>query len=82
MMRHDFLIGGIILSPFVPDLLLAALITGLLTFVLVRLGFYRLVWHRPLVELALFCMILGIIVGFTPDYRPIWSWTASVRTTQ
>ena len=66
-MTHDFVFGGVLLSPLVPQLLLAVLLTGLLTFVLMRLNFYRLVWHRPLVELALFCMILGLIVG--PDAR-------------
>ncbi len=71
-MMHDFLIGGIILSPIVPELLIALLITGLLSIMLMRLGFYRLVWHRPLVELSIFCMILGTIVAFTPDGEPLW----------
>ena len=45
-MTHDVVIGGVLLSPLVPQLVLAALLTGLLTFVLMRLNFYRLVWHR------------------------------------
>jgi hypothetical protein len=75
-MAHDFLIGGIILSPIVPELLIALLLTGLLSVLLMRLGFYRLVWHRPLVELSIFCIILGTIVAFTPDGRPFWHVTA------
>ncbi|MBA2932478.1 DUF1656 domain-containing protein [Sphingomonas sp. CGMCC 1.13654] len=75
-MTHDFLIGGIILSPIVPELLIALLLTGLLSVLLMRLGFYRLVWHRPLVELSMFCIILGTIVAFTPDDRPFWHVTA------
>jgi hypothetical protein len=75
-MAHDFLIGGIILSPIVPELLIALLLTGLLSVLLMRLGFYRLVWHRPLVELSIFCIILGTIVAFTPDRRPFWHVTA------
>ncbi len=63
-----------------PQLLLAVLLTGLLTFVLMRLNFYRLVWHRPLVELALFCMILGLIVALTPDGWPIWPTRTSAET--
>lgn len=72
MMTHDFLIGGVILSPIVPELLIALILAGLLSVMLMRLGFYRLVWHRPLVELCMFCMILGIIVALTPDGRPLF----------
>ena len=72
-MTHDLVIGGVLLSPLVTQLVFAVLLTGLLTFVLMRLNFYRLVWHRPLVELALFCMILGLIVALRPDGWPIWA---------
>jgi hypothetical protein len=67
MMAHDFLIGGVILSPIVPQLLIALLLTVLVSILLMRLGFYRLVWHRPLVELAIFCILLGTLVALTPD---------------
>jgi uncharacterized membrane protein len=43
----------------VPQLLIALLLTVLLSILLMRLGFYRLVWHRPLVELAIFCTFWG-----------------------
>ena len=71
-MIYDFLIGGVILSPLVPELAISILVTALLSFLLMRLGFYRLVWHRPLVELALFCMILGGIAALTPDGTPVF----------
>ena len=71
MMTHDFLIGGIILSPVVPELLIALILTGLLSVLLMRLGIYHLVWNRPLVEVCLFCVILGIIVALTPDGWPL-----------
>ncbi|WBO24256.1 DUF1656 domain-containing protein [Sphingomonas abietis] len=71
-MTHDFLIGGVILSPIVPELLIAVLLTALLSIVLMRLGFYRATWHRPLVEISFFCMILGAIVALTPDGTPLW----------
>lgn len=67
MMAHDFLIGGVILSPIVPQLLIALLLTVMLSILLMRMGFYRLVWHRPLVELSLFCILLGTLVALTPD---------------
>jgi len=66
-MAHDFLIGGVILSPIVPQLLIALLLTVMLSILLMRMGFYRLVWHRPLVELSLFCILLGTLVALTPD---------------
>ena len=71
-MTNNFVVGGIILSPLVPQLLLAVLLTGASTLILMRINFYRLVWQRPLVELAIFCMILGTIVAFMPDGWPIW----------
>ena len=71
-MTNDFVLGGIILSPLVPQLLLAVFLTGASTLVLMRLNFYRLVWQRPLVELAIFCMILGTIVALMPDAWPNW----------
>ena len=71
-MVHNFVIGGVIISPLIPELAIAILLTALLSLLLMRLGFYRLVWHRPLVELALFCVILGGIVALTPDGSPVW----------
>ncbi|WP_206239884.1 DUF1656 domain-containing protein [Novosphingobium terrae] len=71
MTAHDVLIGGVILSPIVAQLLIALLLTGLLSILLMRLGFYRLVWHRPLVELCIFCILLGTIVALTPDGRSV-----------
>lgn len=75
-MTHDFLIGGIILSPIVPQVFAALLLTAALSVLLMRLGFYRLVWHRPLVELAIFCILLGTIVALTSDGWTVWPATA------
>jgi fatty-acid desaturase len=60
-MTHDLVIGGVLISPIVPACLLALLVTIACSIVLIRLGLYRLVWHRPLVEVALFCIALGCI---------------------
>jgi len=50
---------------FVPVLLVWALIALVLTAVLRRglavIGFYRLVWHRALVDLSLFVLILAAV---------------------
>lgn len=53
---------------FVPSLLLwlavALPLTAVLRRLLARLGFYRLVWHRPLFDLALLVSTLGGVVAF------------------
>jgi hypothetical protein len=58
------MIGEIdIYGVFVPILLvwgtIALLLTAALRRGLVRLGFYRLVWHRPLVDLSLLVIIMA-----------------------
>jgi Protein of unknown function (DUF1656) len=55
---------------FVPALLvwglLALALTAALRMTLARLGFYRLVWHRPLVDLSLLIIILAAVVATLP----------------
>jgi hypothetical protein len=52
---------------FVPALaawmLIALALTLALRRVLARLGAYRLIWHRPLFDLALFVILLGLIAA-------------------
>lgn len=52
---------------FVPSLgawmLLAFLISLAVRRVLARVGFYRLVWHRPLFDLSLYVVLLGGVVA-------------------
>ncbi|MBE7244001.1 MAG: DUF1656 domain-containing protein [Actinomycetospora chiangmaiensis] len=52
---------------FVPSLgawmLLAFLLSLAVRGVLARIGFYRLVWHRPLFDLALYVVLLGGVVS-------------------
>ncbi|MCI3205217.1 MULTISPECIES: DUF1656 domain-containing protein [Pandoraea] len=52
---------------FVPTLLalmvVAFVLTGALRFVLARIGFYKLVWHRSLFNLAVYIIALGGIVA-------------------
>ena len=57
---------------FVPALLVwgltALALTGVLRFALARIGFYRLVWHRPLVDLALLTIILAAVAAYVPHW--------------
>lgn len=57
----DVTIGGVFLSPIVLTCALALVATVLLSWVLTRIGFYRLTWHRPLVEVSMFCIAVGLI---------------------
>jgi hypothetical protein len=57
---------------FVPTLLVWALVavslTGVLRAVLARVGFYRLVWHRPLVDLSLLIIVLFVVANVLPHW--------------
>jgi hypothetical protein len=61
-MRMDLSLSGV----FTPALLLAAVIAyalnGLLRRALGHAGVYRYVWHRPLFNLALYVILLGLVV--------------------
>jgi len=54
---------------FVPGLLfcgvIAFLLNAALRHTLAWAGFYRLVWHRALFDLALFVLVLGAVVWLT-----------------
>jgi hypothetical protein len=70
-MASGFVLGGVCLSPIVWACLAALLATAGLSALLARIGFYRLVWRRPLVEVALFCMLLAAaswapVIGVAP----------------
>lgn len=58
---------------FVPTLLAlllgALLVKSLLRALLMRLGFYRWVWHPPLFNLALYVMILGLLFTLVSGLR-------------
>jgi hypothetical protein len=55
---------------FVPILLvwglIALMLTAVLRRVLARIGFYRLVWHRPLVDLSLLVIVMAAVAAIPP----------------
>ncbi|EON12344.1 MULTISPECIES: DUF1656 domain-containing protein [Pandoraea] len=59
---------------FVPTLLalmiVAFVLTGALRFMLARIGFYKLVWHRSLFNLAVYIIALGGIVAIARACQP------------
>jgi hypothetical protein len=58
-MRGEFDFFSIYLPPLLPGIAVAWLLTIVLIRALNRIGFYHLVWHRPLVNLALYVVVLG-----------------------
>ncbi|HEX3403274.1 MAG TPA: DUF1656 domain-containing protein [Acetobacteraceae bacterium] len=57
---------------FVPILLVWGLtglmLTAVLRRVLARIGFYRLVWHRPLVDLSLLIIVIAAVAAIPPQW--------------
>ena len=64
-MRGEFDLFGIYLPPLMLAVILAWPATWLLFHALNRVGFYRFVWHPPLVRLALFAGVFSGLVLFT-----------------
>jgi hypothetical protein len=54
---------------YIPSLLVfvcvAVIVTGLLSRFLTLVGFYRLVVHRPVTDVAIFFLVLAVIVSLT-----------------
>jgi hypothetical protein len=61
-MMHDIVLGGV----YMPALLLLGVValvaTGLLSRLINLAGGYRFIVYRPLVDLALFVLVLGLLV--------------------
>lgn len=55
--------GGVLFPALLAWGAVAVVITMLLRRALAAIGFYRLVWHRPLFDLALGIIILGATVA-------------------
>lgn len=67
-MIGEISVGGIYM-PWLLVLALAALLLGRVAgWVLARLGFYRLVWHPPLFDAALFILILSGLAALPPSW--------------
>ncbi|MGF6229383.1 hypothetical protein QFZ27_003338 [Inquilinus ginsengisoli] len=58
-------LAGLYLSPMLGYLLVALAITGLLRFVLGRIGAYRWIWHPALFDLSVLVIIMTALVALT-----------------
>jgi hypothetical protein len=61
-------IAGVFIPPLLAWGLIALPITVTLRATLARIGFYRLVWHRPLVDLSLFVLIVAAVAAALPHW--------------
>jgi len=59
----EFDIYGVYFPIFVVVAAVALLLQLLLNRVLDACGFYRLVWHRALVDLAIYVILLGVVTA-------------------
>jgi Protein of unknown function (DUF1656) len=67
------MIGEIdIYGVFIPILLvwgvIALMVTAVLRRLLARIGFYRLVWHRPLVDLSLLIIVMAAVAAIPAQW--------------
>ncbi|MEE7459516.1 MULTISPECIES: DUF1656 domain-containing protein [Methylobacteriaceae] len=62
-MTGEFDLYGVFVPSLAAWMLLALLISLPLRRLLAWSGFYRLVWHRPLFDLALYVVLLGAVVS-------------------
>lgn len=54
-------IAGVTVAPFALHVLEAAVLYALLRALLLRLNAYRLIWHRPLFDTALFVSLVSVV---------------------
>jgi protein AaeX len=58
-------LAGLYLSPMLGYLLVALALTGILRFVLGRIGAYRWIWHPALFDVSMAVIIMTALVALT-----------------
>lgn len=64
-MIREIAIGGIFLPPLLGYLAATAVVWYVARYLLGKAGFYRIVWHPPLFNAALYVILLGAFVAAT-----------------
>ena len=64
-MTGEVSLGGVYVPPLLLLGIAALLLTGLFSRLLAATGAYRIVVYRPLVDLALFVIVLGLLALLT-----------------
>ncbi len=60
-MNQELSLWGVLFPPLLPMVVLALVVSRLLSSVLARRGLYRLVWHRALFDVSVFVVLLGAL---------------------
>ena len=60
-MRAELDINGVFVSALLVFAVAAWIVTTVATRILAWVGFYRLVWHRALFDMALFMAVWGVV---------------------
>ncbi|AMA46913.1 DUF1656 domain-containing protein [Pseudomonas monteilii] len=68
MELREWALGGVLLSPFLLDVVLALAVTGVLRLLVQATVLGRWIWHEALFDTALFVCVLSLIVHL-PSYR-------------
>lgn len=68
MELREWALGGVLLSPFLLDVMLALAVTGVLRLLVQATVLGRWIWHEALFDTALFVCVLSLIVHL-PSYR-------------
>ena len=64
-MRYELDIYGVLVPALLLWLIAAYALSAVVTRIMQRFGFYRLVWHRALFNFALYVCLLGVVVYFS-----------------
>jgi uncharacterized protein DUF1656 len=67
-MRYELDIAGVLVPSLLLWLVVAYVLSALLSAQVRRLGLYRLVWHRALFDFAVFVCLLGGVVYLSSEY--------------
>jgi Protein of unknown function (DUF1656) len=62
-MIHELDVYGLLVPPILVWTGMALVVAAPLRLAMGRLGLYRFVWHKPLFDLALLVIVLGVIVA-------------------
>ena len=64
-MRYELDIYGVLVPALLLWLIVAYALSAVVSRIMQRFGFYRLVWHRALFNFALYVCLLGVVVYFS-----------------
>ncbi|GKQ53494.1 DUF1656 domain-containing protein [Bradyrhizobium sp. Ce-3] len=68
-MRYELDIYGVLVPALLLWLIVAYVLSAVVSRIMQRLGVYRLVWHRALFNFALYVCLLGIVV-YVSEFLP------------